>query len=166
MTRILKTICQIEEKTWKKKFQFHVSESKIEREDQVERIAIFKKADTRHRVNPPLQNQITAVVAGALFPLHVKTWNQVVIIWMKLIWFLFLYFFVNNSHRERVVGSLGINTLVVGVYFYAQMKNTFQEVGKIIPFDRIVVNQANGLKLSNKCVFTVPRAGIYHFTFK
>ena len=46
------------------------------------------------------------------------------------------------------------------------MKNSFKEVGKIIPFDRIVVNQGNGMSLHNKGVFTAPRAGIYHFTFK
>jgi len=46
------------------------------------------------------------------------------------------------------------------------MKNTFKETGKIVPFDRILINQGNGLSLSNKGVFTAPRAGIYHFTFK
>jgi len=46
------------------------------------------------------------------------------------------------------------------------MINTFKEVGKIVPFDRILVNQGNGLSSSNKGVFTAPRAGIYHFTFK
>ena len=61
---------------------------------------------------------------------------------------------------------MGINTVVGGVYFYAQMKTPFNEVGKIVPFDRIVVNQGNGLRLSNKGVFVAPRAGIYHFTFK
>jgi len=61
---------------------------------------------------------------------------------------------------------LGINTLVGGVYFYAQMKNTLKETGKIVPFDRILVNQGNGLSLSSMGVFTAPRAGIYHFTFK
>ena len=46
------------------------------------------------------------------------------------------------------------------------MKNTFKEAGKIVPFDRILVNQGNGLSPTNKGVFTAPRAGIYHFTFK
>jgi len=46
------------------------------------------------------------------------------------------------------------------------MKNSFKELGKTIPFDRIVVNQGNGLSPSNKGVFTAPRTGIYHFTFK
>jgi len=46
------------------------------------------------------------------------------------------------------------------------MTKTFKEIGKIVPFDRILVNQGNGLSSSNKGVFTAPRAGIYHFTFK
>jgi len=61
---------------------------------------------------------------------------------------------------------VNINSLVGGVYFYAQMKTTFKEVGKTIPFDRIILNQGNGLSSTNKGVFTAPRAGIYHFTFK
>ena len=68
--------------------------------------------------------------------------------------------------EKKVIGSLGINTLVGGIYFYAQMKTSFQEVGKIVPFDRIIVNQGKGLNPSKKGVFTAPRAGIYHFTFK
>jgi len=46
------------------------------------------------------------------------------------------------------------------------MKTTFKEVGRTVPFDRILMNQGNGLSTSNKGVFTAPRAGIYHFTFK
>jgi len=69
--------------------------------------------------------------------------------------------------ESRVIGSLSTNTLIGGVYFYAQMKKTFKEVGKIVPFDRILVNQGNGLSpITNKGVFTAPRPGIYHFTFK
>ena len=56
--------------------------------------------------------------------------------------------------------------MVGGVYFYAQMKNSFKEVGRMVPFDRIVLNQGNGLSSTNKGVFTAPKAGIYHFTFK
>ncbi len=77
-----------------------------------------------------------------------------------------LQYFSIADIEKRVIGSLGINTLVGGVYFYAQMKNTFREVGKRVPFDRIVVNQGNGLSPSNQGVFTAPTAGIYHFTFK
>ena len=55
---------------------------------------------------------------------------------------------------------MGINTLVGGVYFYAQMINKFKEVGKTVPFDRILVNQGNGLSSSIKGVFTAPRAFI------
>jgi len=53
---------------------------------------------------------------------------------------------------------------VGGVYFYAQMKTTFKELGRIVPFDRILMNQGNGLRTLNKGVFTAPRA--CHFTFK
>ena len=80
--------------------------------------------------------------------------------------YLYFFFFSRTGVGKRVIGSLSINTLIGGVYFYAQMKNSFTEVGKIVPFDWIVLNQGNGLSSSNKGVFTAPRAGIYHFTFK
>jgi len=147
-------------------FQLHVSESKSKSEDQFEEIVILKAA--RKAQEGKLQ-----IVLNEMEVLKAKNRDQAARI-EQLEKILKIKSDTTKPNIDaglaiipnRVIGSLGINTLVGGIYFYAQMRNTFRETGRRVPFDRILVNKGNGLSPSNQGVFTAPRAGIYHFTFK
>jgi len=63
-----------------------------------------------------------------------------------------------------LLGFLNVKSLPKGVHFYAQRSQRFKEKDAVVPFDRVLLNEGDGLDGSTG-IFRAPKPGIYHFLF-